>query len=1551
MHLILYKQRGTAKACAENYNLQYKRMTMKNVFTFKYWFSLICLFSISSLSAQQVLYEGFESGTFPPAGWTTYDLDGDATDNWTSFAGYTRSSDSKPFLPVVGDSVAMSASYTSAATTPDNWLITPQVNIPSAQTELSFYAVSSWGTPAGGTGDFLEVYVSTTGVNPGDFVSIYSNAFDTETWEKVTLSLAAYAGQNVYIAFRHHNCTDQWLLLLDEIVVAGPFVDVSVLGGEIHEYTSRPISQGTQNLNVTVQFMNRGNQTISSVPIETKIYKDQDYNNPIQTLTQTYSNLAAGDTATVNMGTYTVTETGFYEAFTVTNATNDVDPNNDSLQRYYNMTNWTYARDRGLTGTPGLGYGSGTSLVLGQTFEFTQSVVLDSVLFGISPDSVGGVVQVKIFAVSGGVPTGTEIGHSTFIDVNQTVVDFVTQNQRAIFTLDITDLSGNPLTLTPGTYLIGVEESTDAKNMGLLCSSGIVTPGTFFSSFDGGAFQEVVLSNPRTPIIRGYITSSAPVITSSDADNVLCDGETLTLTSSSATGNTWSTGETTQSITVNSAGNYSVMVNGQASNIIAVTVASATKPTVSANGATSFCDGESVVLTSSMATGNTWSSGETTQSITVTAAGNYTVTNVNNGCSATSDVVKVTVNANPAKPTITADGPVAFCSGDQVVLTSSSPTNNSWNNGGSSESITVTSGGSYVVTVTENGCSTDSDPVAVSVTVSPTISIGSTNDPVTCGTTTGSFEVMGTGTGNVTWDGTASGVAPSVTLPYSISGLAAGSYTAYYENANGCRSNTIAISLSDPGAPTKPTISASGSTSFCDGGSVTLTSSASTGITWSTGETTQSITVDASGLYTVTATQAGCSSTSDATEVIENSIPTVSAGNYSAVCSNGAPVFLNAGSPSGGSYSGTGVSGADFLPSNGTQTLTYTYTDGNGCSNSATTTITVNSAPNVSGGSDVAVCDGASVTLNASGADTYSWNNGVSDGQSFVPTSTTTYTVTGTAANGCSNTASVLVTVNSLPNVSAPADYAVCTGESTSLSGQGASTYTWTNGVTNGVIFTPSATNTYVVTGTDINGCQGTDQVTVTINDAPAISTTATNPTTCSGTDGLIIVTGTGTGTISWTGTSSGSASGEALPYTIMGLSAGSYSVEFTSDQGCVSNSVNATLSDPGAPTAPVITADGATAFCEGGSVTLSSSVTTGITWSNGSTDASITVSTSGNYSVTLNENGCMATSDAIAVVVTAKPSITVGTVNSPSSCGAADGSIELTGTGSGTLTWTGVASGSQAGASLPFTVSALGAGSYTFVFNNGCDSDPVSTTISDPGGPATPVISADGPVTLCQGDSVVLTSSETNGITWSTGETTASITVKASGDYSVTAEAGGCSSTSSIATVTVNPLPVISFALVDTVCTDAAAVTLTATPAGGAFSGTGVSGASFDPNGLASGTYDVSYSVTENGCTSTTTEAIVVDSCGSAALADIDFAQVKVYPNPTQGTLMVSGDQLKHVQTISLLDPFGRVVMEEMEVEGTVMEFELSELATGTYFLVLKGEQNQKTIRVQKLK
>lgn len=551
-------------------------------------------------------------------------------------------------------------------------------------------------------------------------------------------------------------------------------------------------------------------------------------------------------------------------------------------------------------------------------------------------------------------------------------------------------------------------------------------------------------------------------------------------------------------------------------------------------------------------------------------------------------------------------------------------------------------------------------------------------------------------------------------------------------------------------------------------------------------------------------------------------------------------------------------------------------------------------------------------------------------------TSSSQFTEVLQSVGGCDSIVEVNLTVYELPQLNLTSDLAICSGEHTQLSVSGADTYTWDQGAGNGSVVDvqPGSTTTYTVTGVSAEGCSSQASVTVTVHDLPVISLSGNNPTNCGGSNGSILVTGSGSGQISWTGTSTSSVNGQNLPYQISNLKAGAYAVTFTDAQGCVSAVKSQSLADPGAPAKPTISVNGATTLCAGESVLLSSSAATGNLWSNGSQEQSITVTSAGTYSVSVSENGCTSTSDAVQVTVSSRPVITSSAITHPSACGVADAEVTILGGASGTLSWSGPVSGAQSNATLPFTISGLSAGTYEIILNDGCASAPITVSFDDPGGPAKPVISADGPLTFCEGGQLILSTSGT--VIWSNGTNSTVLVVTESGNYYAVAQSGGCTSTSDVIKVTVNPNPQVSLAPVNPSCYYNDPVDLVGTPSGGSFSGTGVSGSSFDPSLAGVGSFVINYSVTENGCTSDAQQTVTVDSC--LMLPELAEMSIEMFPNPVSEELILRSEYLASVSTIHLYDLQGRLVA-KYDLNGT-KEFHLhvQSLARGSYRLSLRS-------------
>ena len=516
--------------------------------------------------------------------------------------------------------------------------------------------------------------------------------------------------------------------------------------------------------------------------------------------------------------------------------------------------------------------------------------------------------------------------------------------------------------------------------------------------------------------------------------------------------------------------NFTVDVNNNGSLCSSTTTVTVQGlPVVDAGSNISICIGGSVTLSGSGAQSYTWNNG-VSNGVSFNPTGNqtYVVTGTDaNGCQNTDQVDLV---VNPL-PTIGAGATQVICQGASVVLSGSGAQSYSWNNG-VTNGISFTPGSTQTYTVTgtdANGCQNMSQVV---ITVNPLPIVEAGLPQTVCQGT--SVTLAGSGAQSYSWNnGVTNGTSftPGSTQTYTVTGT----------DANGCQNTDQVVVTVNP----SPIVNAGNDQTVCAGTSVTLSASGASNYVWNNGVTNGiAFTPGSTQTYTVTVSANGCQATDQVTVTV-NPLPIVEAGLPQAVC-QGTSVTLAGSGAQSYTWNNGGVDNVPFTP-NTTLTYTCTGTDANGCQNTDQVVVTVNPFPIVNAGNDQTVCAGTSVTLSASGASNYVWNNGVTNGIAFTPGSTQTYTVT-VSANGCQATDQVTVTVNPLPTVNAGADQSICIGTGITLSGSGAQSYTWNNGVTNGVSFVPGSTQTYTLTGTDANGCQATDQITVTIVLIPTAS-------------------------------------------------------------------------------------------------------------------------------------------------------------------------------------------------------------------------------------------------------------------------------------------------------------------------------------------------------------------------------------------------------------------------------------------------------------------------------
>jgi PKD repeat protein len=984
--------------------------------------------------------------------------------------------------------------------------------------------------------------------------------------------------------------------------------------------------------------------------------------------------------------------------------------------------------------------------------------------------------------------------------------------------------------------------------------------------------------------VTGVVASTPPTPSFTTVSSAVCAGQSIAYTNTSTgspTSYSWSfpggtpSTSTAASPTVvyNTPGTYNVVLtatNGSGSNTTTMTNyvtvnAVPAAPTITAGGTTTFCSGGSVTLTSTSGTSYLWSNGATSQAITATTAGTYTVQVTNAaGCQSTaSAATTVTVNPIPAAPTITAGGTTSFCTGGSVTLTSTAGTSYLWSNGATTQSITVNASGTYTCKLVSAGCqSTNSNAITVTVNTTPAAP-GITAGGTTTFCSGGSVTLTSTAGTTYLWSNGAT--------TQTITATTAGTYTVQVTNPAGCQSTaSTATTVTVNPTPAAPTLTAGGATTFCSGGSVTLTSTAGNSYLWSTGATSQSITATTAGTYTVKVVSAqGCqSANSNAITVTVNptpTAPTLTAGGATTFCAGGSVILT---STTGNSYLWSTGATSQSITATTAGTYTVQVSNASGCqsANSNAITVTVNptpAVPSITAGGTMTFCAGGSVTLTSTAGNSYLWSNGATT-QSITATTAGTYTVQVSNPSGCQSTASAAVTVTVNPAPAAPTitpsgATTFCSGTPTTLTSTAGTSYLWSNGETTQSI-TPSTSGTYTVQVTNPAGCQSTASAgtAITVNPTPVITLgTLTNPGSCASATGSIAVSGTGSGSIAWSGAASGSTSVASLPTTIPNLVSGSYTIVLTSGAGCASNTIMGSLTDPGAPTPPVITPS-STILCPGGTITLTSSYPSGNTWSTTATASSISVTSAGIYTVQVTNAGCTSTSNPITITDAAPFSVNAGSDQAV----CAGGSVTLTGiiTGSPTLGWS---NGVQDGVS--------------FI--------PAATV-----------------------------------------------------NYTLTGTDGnGCQLTDQV-TVTVNPNPTVGLSDLGQVCTYNPAFVLSGgSPSGGTYSGTGVVSGSFDPSVSGAGSFPITYSFTDgNGCSGTAQSTIIVDPCLS--VDENDQWNMSIYPNPSMGKIEISSDV--PYSNLKMIDAQGKLIF-DMQIDQfeAVKTIDLSSYANGHYTLQVLGE------------
>lgn len=523
----------------------------------------------------------------------------------------------------------------------------------------------------------------------------------------------------------------------------------------------------------------------------------------------------------------------------------------------------------------------------------------------------------------------------------------ITFNQSGIYTVQLAIGSELGTTITTQTVTV-----SNAPSLSITASSDILCGGgstNLTANFSNGSLQwssgqtvSTIIVSPTTTTTyvatltanNGCIATATQVIevvTQANiqiiaSDNSICAGESVTLTATGGDFYGWSNGSSSNSITVSPSSTTTYTVNGyvgtcSGSDSQSIQVSSA--PNITIQSPTTVCNGNTITLTANGGTSYSWSTGQTTASITVSPTSNttYTVTGTNSaGCQNTA-TRSITVGSAPNVNVVASN--LTPCPGTTITVTAVGATTYVWATGQTTNAITVspTVNTTYYATGTNAaGCSA-TDSLTINLDPLPEVNISSASNSICAGS---SITLTANGGNSYAWNGgqttAAITVTPSNTTTYSVTGTNSFNCTATATKTITVNPlPNVAIEVSQP--------------SVCLGGSVDLTGTGASTYSWNTGAGTSIISVSptVATTYTVTGTSsAGCSN--QASRLINvQAAPQISFAEFPVgFCVNSSPYEIIA-SPLGGIFSGPGISGNLFVPSNageGTHAINYLVDDG-----------------------------------------------------------------------------------------------------------------------------------------------------------------------------------------------------------------------------------------------------------------------------------------------------------------------------------------------------------------------------------------------------------------------------------------------------------------------------------------------------------------------------------------------------------------------------------------------------------------------------------------------
>ncbi len=877
------------------------------------------------------------------------------------------------------------------------------------------------------------------------------------------------------------------------------------------------------------------------------------------------------------------------------------------------------------------------------------------------------------------------------------------------------------------------------------------------------------INNPATGVYVVAVTDPSTLCVSNDTINVqyqnaptftlgsdrsVCGTQSVLLNAGAFANGTylWSDNSSLQTLAVNQTGTYWAKITDN-SNSCSTT--DTVQVTVNANPTPSLanvsgCAGTNLTLSplSGSNAGYTfsWSDNSTDSTLVPTSTGLYsvTVTNATTACFASASS-NVSINTTP---TVNLGNDTNLCGGSSLLLSVGSTSYSAaWSTGSNSPAISVSNAGSYYVSATQNSC-TDTDTIVITSTAKPMVNLGTQSS--ICSNDTLQLDAGNAGS-NYLWSDASTNQVLNVT--------SSGFYSVTVTDANGCTGNANLNVQSF----TAPTVDLGGNDTICQGQSVILNAQ-NPGATysWNTTATTQAIQASAANSFIVTVTDQNNCTDSDTMAIVHTTPPVVNLGGNKAICS-GAVDTLNAGNP-GLSYNwSTGDTTQKILVSTG-GTFRVTVTNGS-CSAQDQMVVSVNAVPNVNLGVDKVGCVGDSITLaplnNYAAGTTYNWST--TGNTRTIKTGTAgNFALSVTNANNCSGTDTVSVSILAVPVVNLPSTITAC-GDTILDAGNAGATFSWNTNATTQTV-SANQSGTYIV-DVSVSNCSSKDTAVVTINALPVvnlgsdISACANNaPTFNAGLIGKKYLWKSGDTTQTYTPSTSD---------TLW--------VMVTDNKGCAGSDTVIANFNAG----PALSLGNDLDSCHYQDLTLDAqNAGNRFLWSTGSRTQTISVNTTGAYSVTVTDAQNCSSDDAINVTLNSIPTVNLGQDRS-----VCDSTTLLAGNTGSTYLWNDNSTNEN--------LLVQNAGTYWVEVTNAksCVSkDTVVMTILP-----TPTLDLGADTSLCSGNTLTLNANNgSNTVLWSNNASTQTITIGNLGTYwAKVTNSLGCSKTDTV-NVSIGASPIV---------------------------------------------------------------------------------------------------------------------------------------------------------------